>query len=128
MVYTAFIQQLPTASTPSISVISRFEVIAGTTPQQIAYSRQFLSSFKEIDVTPAIAERAGRLFRDWKAKGHFIPSNDLFIGATALDRHLTLLTANQRHFPYLRTVRVEKLQFQTRRGSFQKDTIFFMEP
>jgi tRNA(fMet)-specific endonuclease VapC len=128
MVYTTFIQQLPTALVHSISVITRFEVIRGTIPQQITYTHQFLSALNEIAVTPAIAERAGHLYRDWKAKGYPLEAEDLLIGATALDRNLTLLTANQKHFPYLREVRVEEVEFLTRKGTRQKDRIAFMEP
>jgi predicted nucleic acid-binding protein len=94
----------------------------------MADNQRFLSTFNEINVTPIIADRAGHLFLHWKAKGHPLPSNDLLIGATALERNLILLTTNQKHFPYLREVRVEEIEFLTRKGTLQKDKIFFLEP
>jgi predicted nucleic acid-binding protein len=128
LVYTTFIQHLPTALVHLISVITRFEIIRGTIPQQTTHTHRFLSALNEIDVTPAIAERAGYLYRDCKAKGYPHEAADLLIGATALDGNLILLTTNPKHFPYLREVRVEEVEFRTRKGTRQKDRISFMEP
>jgi len=46
----------------------------------------------------ACADQAARIYKDLKQKGLLIEAEDLFIGATALQHRLKLVTTNARHF------------------------------
>ena len=59
-----------------------------------------LSTFEQIDLTPAIASQGGLLRRDW-GKTHGSGLNDALIAATALATGRKLLTLNGKHFPML---------------------------
>jgi predicted nucleic acid-binding protein len=75
------------------------EVYAGLRPGEEAHTKEFLGALEFFPITPAIAERAGLLRRDWKQKGHTLSVTDVTIAAVALGYNLPLLTDNTRHFP-----------------------------
>ncbi|MGH2530807.1 MAG: type II toxin-antitoxin system VapC family toxin [Thermomicrobiales bacterium] len=64
----------------------------------IASFRRLLAGFAVLDVTEPIAERFAELRSLLRWDGNLIPDMDLLIAATALERDLTLLTRNLRHF------------------------------
>jgi predicted nucleic acid-binding protein len=75
------------------------EVFAGLRTAEEEKTRQFLGTLHCLPVTPAIAEQAGLLSRDWRRKGHTLQVPDVTIAAVALAYQLPLLTDNQKHFP-----------------------------
>lgn len=76
----------------SVSVVTRAELFAGHEREEPAVEA-LLGRLAEIDVTPDIARRAGRLRR---STGLDIP--DAIIAATALKLDMTVMTRNRRHF------------------------------
>jgi predicted nucleic acid-binding protein len=76
----------------AISVVTRAELFAGHEREELAVET-LLGRLSEIDVTPDIARRAGRIRR---STGLDIP--DAIIAATALKLDLTVMTRNRRHF------------------------------
>ena len=84
------------------SVITRAELFAGNTATNL--SAQLLAPFREISVDRKIAERAGRVAREF---GLRLP--DAIIAATALEHHLQLATGNHKHFNLVRGLRVRSL-------------------
>ena len=84
------------------SVITRAELFAGNTATNL--SAQLLAPFKEIAVDRNIAERAGRVAREF---GLRLP--DAIIAATALEHQLQLATRNLKHFNTVRGLRVRVL-------------------
>lgn len=85
------------------SVITRAELFAGSTAT--ALTMQLLASFRELPVDRAVAERAGRVVRDF---GLRLP--DALIAATALERGLQLSTRNTRDFEKVRSLRLRSLR------------------
>lgn len=84
------------------SVITRAELFAGSSAtDRVA---QLLAPFREIDVDRGIAERAGRIRRE---SGVRLP--DALIAATALERHLSVATRNERDFRPIRGIRIRAL-------------------
>ncbi len=81
------------------SVITRAELVAGSTAS--ALTTQLLAPFREVAVDRAIAERAGRVAREF---GLRLP--DALIAATALERGLQLSTRNTKDFERVRGLRV----------------------
>jgi predicted nucleic acid-binding protein len=82
------------------SVITRCELLAGKGVDEKVIHR-LLEPFREVEVGRAIAERAGRLRRHID-----IRTPDALIAATALERNLTLITQNVRHFRVVPGLRV----------------------
>ena len=84
------------------SVVTRAELFAGNTASDL--SAQLLAPFRELDVNRAVAERAGRIVREF---GTRLP--DALIAATALEHGLGLATRNRKHFDPIRGVRIREL-------------------
>ncbi len=74
------------------SVITRSELFAGRETQEDPV-RVLLAPFTEVAVDRAIAERGGRLRREFA-----IALPDALVAATALERDLTLMTRNGKDF------------------------------
>ena len=84
------------------SVITRAELIAGNTATDLV--AQLLAPFREITVDRAIAERAGRVAREFGVR---LP--DAVIAATALEHGLGLVTRNLKHFNTVRGLRLRSI-------------------
>lgn len=84
------------------SVITRAELFAGSTATNLV--TQLLAPFKEILVDRSVAERAGRVAREF---GLRLP--DAIIAATALEHQLGLRTRNVKDFNKVRGLRVRTL-------------------
>jgi predicted nucleic acid-binding protein len=86
----------------SYSVITRAELFAGNSATNACAT--LLAPFKEIRVSRAIAERAGRVRREC---GLRLP--DALIAATALEGGLSLATRNTSDFSPVRGLRLRSL-------------------
>lgn len=84
------------------SVVTRAELFAGSTATDL--STQLLAPFRELDVNRTIAERAGRIVREF---GTRLP--DALIAATALEHGLGLVTRNRKDFDPIRGIRIRAL-------------------
>ena len=58
-----------------------------------------LARLRYYEITPEVAQKAGRLKYDWARKGHSLSLADVIIAATSLHHGLTLITDNLKHFP-----------------------------
>ena len=81
-------------SNRAISVITWMEVMAGVLPDHESKTRVFLSTFIQLSIPPAVAERAVLLRRQRKIK---LP--DAIILATAEVGDRLLVTRNTKDFP-----------------------------
>ena len=81
------------------SVITRAELFAGNTATNLA--AQLLAPFREIGVDRDVAERAGRVAREF---GLRLP--DAIIAATALEHGLQLSSRNTKDFDRVRGLRL----------------------
>lgn len=84
------------------SVVTRAELFAGNTATDL--SARLLAPFRELRVDRDIAERAGRVVREF---GTRLP--DALIAATALEHGLSIVTRNRKHFEPIRGVRLRSL-------------------
>ena len=81
------------------SVVTRAELFAGTSATDLV--SQLLAPFRELTVDRSVAERAGRVVREFQLR---MP--DALIAATALENRLTLMTRNRKDFEKVRGLRV----------------------
>ena len=81
------------------SVITRAELFAGNSATDLI--SQLLAPFREVTVDRSVAERAGRVVREFELR---MP--DALIAATALETRLTLMTRNRKDFDKVRGLRV----------------------
>ena len=81
------------------SVVTRAELFAGNSATDLV--SQLLAPFREISVDRAVAERAGRVAREFDLR---LP--DALIAATALENRLTLTTRNHKDFNKVRGLRI----------------------
>lgn len=84
------------------SVVTRAELFAGNSATDLV--SQLLAPFREIPVSRSIAERAGRVAREFQLR---LP--DAIIAATALENGLALATRNRKHFDNVRGVRIRSI-------------------
>lgn len=81
------------------SVVTRSELFAGNSGTDLV--SQLLAPFREITVDRSVAERAGRVAREFHLR---LP--DALIAATALENRLTLTTRNRKDFERVRGLRI----------------------
>jgi toxin FitB len=81
------------------SVVTRAELFAGNSATDLV--TQVLAPFRELLVDRSVAERAGRVVREFQLR---MP--DALIAATALENRLTLTTRNRKDFEKVRGLRL----------------------
>lgn len=81
------------------SVVTRAELFAGNSGTDLV--TQVLAPFRELDVDRSVAERAGRVVREFHLR---MP--DALIAATALENGLALSTRNRKDFERVRGLRL----------------------
>ncbi len=81
------------------SPINIVEVYAGMKDNEKAATDEFLISLECHEIDRVTANLAGELKRKYLKKGITLSTPDILIAATAIKRHLILVTNNARHFP-----------------------------
>ncbi len=81
------------------SPISIVEVYAGMKDKEKAATDEFLNSLECYEINREVANLAGELKRKYSKKGITLSTPDVLIAATAMEKHLILVTSNARHFP-----------------------------
>jgi predicted nucleic acid-binding protein len=81
------------------SPVNIVEVYAGMKDKEKAETDEFLNSLECYETDREIAIVAGDLKRKYSRKGVTLSTPDVLIAATAIKKHLILVTNNARHFP-----------------------------
>lgn len=79
--------------------INIVEVYAGMKNKEKEATDEFLNSLECYDVNREIAKLAGDLKRNYFKRGITLSTPDVLIAATAIMKHLILVTNNAKHFP-----------------------------
>ena len=75
------------------------EIFAGMKPSEEARTRALMGTFSYLPTTPAIAEQAGLLKRNWSKKGPSLSLPDATLAAVAIANGCVLVTENVKDFP-----------------------------
>jgi predicted nucleic acid-binding protein len=81
------------------SPINIVEIYTGMKDKEKAVTDEFLNSLECYEIDREIANLAGDLKRKYSKKGITLSTPDVLIAATAIKKHLVLVTNNARHFP-----------------------------
>lgn len=82
----------------TISVTTRAEVLAGMRPREEAITLALLNSLRNLPVTEAVADLAGRLIYRLARNGIQLSFPDALIAATAITHDLAIITTHAAHF------------------------------
>ena len=85
----------------AVSVLSRFEILAGARVGEMEQLGALLASLETISVDVAIADRAGELARAYGRSHAGIDAIDYLIAASVALVGGELLTQNVKHFPMI---------------------------
>jgi len=99
--YWDYLDELLESALPSLSAITRAEILAGCHPDEEGATRALLDSFLTIPIDVAIADLAGRYVYQFARRGVTVHLEDALIAATTVRDGLVLVTGNVRHFPML---------------------------
>lgn len=90
-----------------ISAVSIYELFAGVRSEAHRDQRaQLVALTRVLPVDEAVARRGADLFTALRRRGITVDNEDLFIAATALERNVSVLTENIRHFDAIPDVRL----------------------
>jgi tRNA(fMet)-specific endonuclease VapC len=94
-----------------VAVAEVYEGAFGVTDPRTALDglRGFLSDFAILPLDDPIVERFAQMRAALRRQGRLIPDLDLLIAATALEKDLTLVTRNARHFARINGLRLFQL-------------------
>jgi len=93
----------------TFSILTYYEIVSGLKYRD---SRKLLTSFEELASESEIlgfdqdtAKIASKIYCDLRHRGLLIPPIDIFIGATAIQHDLVLVTANTKHFQIMQNLK-----------------------
>jgi len=90
-----------------ISTITVFELYAGAITERHKQDLEKLLRWIEIiPFTKEIAERSAKIYKELKAENQLIEFRDIFIGATALEKELSIITLNEAHFKRIKGIKI----------------------
>ncbi len=84
------------------SVLTKVEVLAGALPREEPATRALLAALVWVEVSDAIAERAGQLAGRYLRSHPGVDIVDYVIAATVEQLRVRLWTLNVKHFPMIR--------------------------
>ena len=87
------------AANSCISVLSRFEILAGMRSGERHVTRALLDAWPNVAVTQEAASRAGEMARIYRASHQAISPVDYLLAATVEVHGHELITLNTRHYP-----------------------------
>lgn len=93
----------------TFSILTYYEIISGLKYRD---SKKILTVFEELAAESEIlefnqetAKIASEIYGNLRHRGLLIPSIDIFIGATAIQHDLILITANLKHFQIMKNLK-----------------------
>jgi tRNA(fMet)-specific endonuclease VapC len=93
----------------TFSIFTYYEIISGLKYRD---SKKILTVFEELAAESEILEFnqdtariASEIYCDLRQRGLLVPPTDIFIGATAIQHDLILVTANIKHFQIIKSLR-----------------------
>lgn len=96
---TSLLLDASSAGQAAVSVLTRFELLAGMRSNERSQIRRLLDSVPNLETSLEVATRAGEWARNYRRSHEGISSIDYLIAATAEIYGADLVTKNVKHFP-----------------------------
>lgn len=93
----------------AVSVITEFEIYAGSNESQIEFWNQFFQNVQIIPFDSFSNQSAVSIFKELKPKGQLIEIPDLFIAAKAKAHGYKVATLNLKHFERVEGLEIVKI-------------------
>jgi len=81
-----------------ISIITHFEIFAGSNDMQDSFWNDFFDSIMILDFNLLCSEQAVKIYKQLKKSNKLIDLADIYIAATSIINNLPLATLNLNHF------------------------------
>jgi tRNA(fMet)-specific endonuclease VapC len=95
----------------NLSIITYYEIIAGLkfkkAERQIRDLEVFVNNNLVINLSKESAELSGDIYADLRQRGITIGTSDLLIAGTALEKELTIVTNNEKHYEPIQGLKIE---------------------
>jgi tRNA(fMet)-specific endonuclease VapC len=92
----------------SISSITHFEFMVGSTSNNRPFMEQLLQELPVLPFDVDCANQAATIFQDLKSQNQLLPMADILIAATAIAYDMPLLTLNRKHFERIKPLKLYK--------------------
>ncbi len=106
---SAFVGLAKSRRTFAVSVITRFEVLTGSSEFHREFWNTFFEDIQTIPITVEVVDRAIEINRPLKSNNKLISFPDLLIAATAVSNDLPFATLNAEHFNRIPELKLFKL-------------------
>ena len=90
----------------SISVITKYELFAGTKPEKIPFTLSIIQNMKVLELSEKCIDIGIEIFNELKSKNQIIEVPDIFIAATSIHYDLPIATLNKNHFQRITNLQI----------------------
>lgn len=94
----SYLFQLAKTEEFAISVITKYEFLAGTKPENVPYTLSIIENIKIKELDEKTIDIAIQIYNNLKNKNQVIDTPDILIAATAITNQMSLATLNKSDF------------------------------
>lgn len=92
-----------------ISIITHYEVFAGSNEKQDSFWKEFTAAIDILDFDLKSSEQAVKIYKQLKKTNKLIDLADILIAATAISNDLPIATLNLNHFERIKDLSIIKI-------------------
>lgn len=103
---TLFYKLASTENDFAISIITHYEILAGSTDNQDTFWKEFLNTVQIFDFDLQSSEKAVKIYKYLKKVNKMIDLADILIAATAISNDIPIATLNLNHFERIKELKI----------------------
>jgi predicted nucleic acid-binding protein len=92
-----------------ISIITHYEVFAGSNEKQDSFWREFTAAIDILDFDLKSSEQAVKIYKQLKKANKLIDLADILIAATAISNEIPIATLNFNHFERIKNLNIIRI-------------------
>ncbi len=90
----------------AISIITHYEIFAGSNEKQVSFWTEFLDSVEILDLDVGASEEAVKIYKQLKMSSKMIDLADILIAATSISNDIPIATLNLKHFERIKGLEI----------------------